>query len=214
MMKKLVVAVVALVLCAAANADLINWSISGVKASSGDSVEAGQYITYIFADTDSGPDDANMFKKNPRTTIDAIVEDIKSGQYDVVRTLAFYNNNGSSTYLKTKGTANTTATDGTASFSGSAGWIGVNGKVNLFAVIFDSSSIETANNYMIAQTSDKTQTLSAGTIKNNYSSYTHNLDWGSQAEAGNSWVAIPEPTSGVLMLVGVAALALRRKRAA
>jgi uncharacterized protein YraI len=32
-------------------------------------------------------------------------------------------------------------------------------------------------------------------------------------EGGGTWTAVPEPTSGLLLLVGVAGLALRRKRA-
>jgi hypothetical protein len=31
--------------------------------------------------------------------------------------------------------------------------------------------------------------------------------------AATSWTAVPEPTSGLLMLVGLAGLALRRRRA-
>ena len=41
------------------------------------------------------------------------------------------------------------------------------------------------------------------------STSTPNLVFGS----GGTWAAVPEPTSGLLMLVGLAGLALRRKRA-
>jgi hypothetical protein len=34
-----------------------------------------------------------------------------------------------------------------------------------------------------------------------------------QSQAGGTWTAVPEPTSGLLMLVGLGALALRRRRA-
>ena len=37
------------------------------------------------------------------------------------------------------------------------------------------------------------------------------LSFGTQT--AGTWVAVPEPTSGLLMLVGLGALALRRRRA-
>jgi len=44
-----------------------------------------------------------------------------------------------------------------------------------------------------------------------------NLNWGNQSAYTNPsyghWSAVPEPTSGLLMLIGLAGLALRRRRA-
>ena len=40
-----------------------------------------------------------------------------------------------------------------------------------------------------------------------------NMTTATLTNAGDSWVAVPEPTSGLLMLLGMAGLALKRKRA-
>ena len=43
--------------------------------------------------------------------------------------------------------------------------------------------------------------------------YVNALDYTTAGQAGSNWQAIPEPTSGLLLLLGVAGLALKRKRA-
>ena len=78
----------------------------------------------------------------------------------------------------------------------------------VYAVIFDAGSVADANNYFM--TASK-----AGTIPANGANF--NLAFGTFASqvstAGSSggWVAVPEPTSGLLMLLGMAGLALKRK---
>lgn len=81
-----------------------------------------------------------------------------------------------------------------------------------FFVIFDNADASKAGNYLTVTTAQ-----AAGLAKNvnamaasvtfaaaNQSTYANN--------AAN-WTAVPEPTSGLLMLLGMAGLALRRKRA-
>ena len=69
-----------------------------------------------------------------------------------------------------------------------------------YTVIFNNSVAE-ASHYMI--TSEKTLTVpSSGSMQ---------MAFGSQA--GNVWVPVPEPTSGLMILLGMAGLALRRKQA-
>lgn len=72
-----------------------------------------------------------------------------------------------------------------------------------FAVILDGS-VDSYTNYIITDEKTATWTSSTGAKV---------LGFGSQASATWTAAAVPEPTSGLLMLLGVAGLALRRRRA-
>ncbi len=84
--------------------------------------------------------------------------------------------------------------------------------VSYYAVVYDSSSIAAAQNYIISD-SVSIETAEGGA--------SINLPFGAMSATvaankflNSSWqsVNIPEPTSGLLLLVGGALLALRRKR--
>lgn len=72
-------------------------------------------------------------------------------------------------------------------------------KYDFYFVIDDGNYTYTSN--IKAQTANATTTPTVG--------------FGSQQAAtqGSGWTAVPEPTSGLLMLLGMAGLALRRRRA-
>ena len=78
-----------------------------------------------------------------------------------------------------------------------------------YLVIFDTATITDTSNYYMTEVKSF-ETLSG--------SYEAQVKWGSQStasQAAGAWkaVAAPEPTSGLLMLLGMAGLALRRRRA-
>ncbi len=81
-----------------------------------------------------------------------------------------------------------------------------------FFVIFDNADVAKANNYLTITTDQaanlaKTVNATAASVSfaaANQSTYANNPA---------NWSAVPEPTSGLLMLLGVAGLALRRRRA-
>ena len=77
--------------------------------------------------------------------------------------------------------------------------------VNAYLVIFNSDDTSTAT-YMYVSAIESTTIGAAG--QSAYPSF----DLSSSAVASN-WTAVPEPTSGLLMLLGMAGLALRRRRA-
>ena len=99
-------------------------------------------------------------------------------------------------------TANTAAqgTTGNALINRTGGTTVADTSYEAYFVILNDASNPT---YARISTTTKT---GAGTAMTNTQ-----LAFGSQA--AGTWVAVPEPTSGLLMLVGLGALALRRRRA-
>ena len=81
---------------------------------------------------------------------------------------------------------------------------------NAYLVIFDTATITDSSNFYVTEV--KTFDTYAGTS-------TQQIKWGDQetaSSASGAWKsasAVPEPTSGLLMLIGLAGLALRRRRA-
>ena len=82
-----------------------------------------------------------------------------------------------------------------------------------YAVVYDAATVAGAKNYIVSDVM---------TVATAASGATANLGFGAMSGTtsankflNSSWqaVAVPEPTSGLLMLVGLAGLALRRRRA-
>jgi len=120
-------------------------------------------------------------------------------------------------------TAVSAALNGSYAFSGADGDYGVgktdsvensvlglgNGKdYKVYLVLFDTATISDSSNFYVTEVKDLS-TLEGADDK-------ASVKWGSQEAVGN-WNAVsaatPEPTSGLLLLLGMAGLALKRKRA-
>ena len=81
-----------------------------------------------------------------------------------------------------------------------------------FFVVFDSANAADASNYLTV-TSEQASGL-AKTVNATAASVSFvGGNQGTYANNSANWTAVPEPTSGLLMLLGMAGLALRRKRA-
>ena len=91
--------------------------------------------------------------------------------------------------------------------SGSAAWHNATGRQGFYVVIISSDATE-----MMIATSRKTATINADDAQNATLSWSV-ANMGSTISPSSSGDPTPEPTSGLLLLVGAGILGLRRKRA-
>ena len=185
------IACAAVALAAVAQAASINWAIGNVYSPSDSTakVASGSMSAWLFVTANTTD------VTTPVTTLAAVQTILNSGDLSGLSSLAAAH--GSNTAAGTIGGAT-----GLTGFS--------SGSLTAFAVVVDSTDLATANNYfLVSDGATKTATFTSATgIKS--------LAWGDQTsytQGAGKWAAVPEPTSGLLMLLGMAGLALRRKRA-
>ena len=206
-MKKLMLAVSAVAIAAVANAGMVKWTISNVYAGNDTALASGQL--YLF--------------NNATIASTAIAAAIQEAWTDGYGTPAVKGANGLAAFLNDKalgkgGTAYTMASSTAGTFSApSAGvdnsTLGLSGGTSytLYGVVFDTTVDSFADSTKFYVTSTKTATTKADTATT-----TTTFGIGSQeaaSQVAGNWQTVPEPTSGLLMLLGMAGLALRRRRA-
>jgi hypothetical protein len=194
-MKKLMIACFAMAIAAVAQAATVNWTITNVYSPSDSTSKAavGSMSAWLFVTANS----TDVTTGIPVTTLAAVQTVLDSGDLTGLSSLAAAHG--------------TNAAAG--GFSGATGLTGFSsGTLTAFAVVVDSTDLASAENYFLVgggATKDATFTSATGA---------KTMLWGSQAsitQAAGGWTStsVPEPTSGLLMLLGMAGLALRRKRA-
>lgn len=113
---------------------------------------------------------------------------------------------GDMTFL-TKGYASAELTDDEGYAEGASGSIYSAGdSVNGYLVIFNSDAAATATYAFVSD-------VETATINNLGANAALSFGDITATQTAGNWTAVPEPTSGLLMLLGMAGLALKRKRA-
>ena len=191
-MKKLMIACVAVAIAAVAQAATINWSIMNVysPADSTAKVAANSMSAWLFVTANST--DVTTIKT---TTLAAVQAVLDSGDLTGLSSLAAASG------------VNTTAAGSIAGATGLTGFS--SGSLTAFAVVVDSTTLADAENYFLVSGGEaKTATFTSATGAKM-------LGFGDQTSytqgAGKWTAAAPEPTSGLLLLLGMAGLALKRK---
>ncbi len=191
-MKKLIIAAAVACVAALTQAATVSWSITGLKGSDGNTLASG--AAYIFCT-----------KGTSQTTVAAVTAAIDGLNAADLKTYLTDNSLSALT---------STISGGEASISGvdlaSSGVPASTTGVRIFAVIVDDASFGDDVKYVVTGTSGSVKPPAAGTSNN--AGFT--LDGATATASASNWTAAaPEPTSGLLLLLGVAGLALKRKRA-
>ena len=183
-MKKLMIALAAVALAAGAHAASVYWTATNVYA--GNTTDKVGGVAYFL------------------TTSMATVESWASmtSAKDFQDALA-------GKYSWTPGTAGTYSVTSANAVSNSALGLSDSTAYTGYLLIFDTATITDESKYYITNTKDFTTMAGTSSASVGFMSQ----KTASQAAAGWTTVTVPEPTSGLLMFLGMAGLALRRRRA-
>ena len=184
-MKKLVMFIAVAVAAVGVQAATLTWSITNVIGPDGNNAPVGTYVALFAAGTD----------------------------YDHAAAVAGTLTPTYSTTTTAQGT-----TGATRATQNGLGNYAIGDTASFYAVVYDSTSIAGASNYVVSDVMSATVGSTGANISLAYGSmkatttankFKNALDNGGWSSASGT----PEPTSGLLLLVGAGLLGLRRKRA-
>ena len=192
-MKKIMIAASAILLGVVANAASVTWIMSNVyqPGSTDTRIAEGNGLVYLFCAEDYSVASVNSLLSNTETSL-----------ADKIATL---NNNS----------IGKTALTGSGRVSTSMAWDKAAGSYSFYAVIFADNAVAEGGKFIATATSTEygwDNAADTAVAVGNQKTLTQDLsNWSSVATQATT--DVPEPTSGLLLLLGVAGLALKRKRA-
>ena len=197
--------IIAAIVCAAAatQAASIKWSANNIKADKTGSTNAKGYAAFAFIEYADASSSASTLAKI--WSLDSAIAALtKEGGADL------------SNFKVDGGKAVSTASVANGMLNlpkwEDANWSDSSAAVKSYAIVFNNADITKATEYLVLA-DNGTKVLSstfadaADTVTAKFNSQASNLAYGTIAQS------VPEPTSGLLLLLGVAGMALRRRRA-
>ena len=172
-----------------AHAASVQWSASNIfqPGSTADKIAANGGLVYYFCTQETALADVAAALANTETTLDAKVDFLNSGSMDHA------------------------ALDVAGKIAHATTWDKAAGDYTFYALIFENTSVSEGGKYVLTAVTSSygwDNTSDAVVSLGNQKTLTQNAaNWSTVASS------VPEPTSGVLMLLGLAGLALKRKRA-
>ena len=97
--------------------------------------------------------------------------------------------------------------------SGSKDGYSAGDAVNIYAVIYDAANIADAKNYIVSDVLSKSINATGSDLNASFGNMASTASTNMFRNSTYTAAAVPEPTSGPLLLLGMAGLALKRKRA-
>jgi len=185
-MKKIMFVVAVALLAFGAQAAAVNWSGSNVYAGDGTSTKGNGYVGYLFLVSDY--------------TADQVKSAIDAGNWSTVSGKALAQQYTTSAGKYTGAATDSPVADALGGTSQTA-----------YAVIFNAGSVDSATKYYVTGT--KTMTINgvgSTVFALGSQAASQTASWGTVPNSGSG--DGPEPTSAMLLLVGGAMLALRRKQ--
>ena len=196
-MKKLMIALAAIAAGVVAHAASVSWTVGGIQTTGdfdnpdGTEAYAAGYSVYLFNNA-------------------TLSQSIMAGYIAAAAT-------GGTDWSTALTSSSMASFVGDSEYGGGmvGGLTADNGTFTGYMVILDAGSVADASYAFITQTysaaDNSMHVISFNTF--DYDNYVNALDYSTAGQAGSNWTAVPEPTSGLLMLLGMAGLALKRKRA-
>lgn len=191
-MKKLIVAIGSVVFAASLYAANVTWSINSVSAFGADADPEG-YIAYFLMAADSTDAASAKLWSIADAKTAAEKKDAAAFASHTISAAKGLDDEGNGRSAKVTAYA--------------SDWVSP-GYGNFYAVVFNADSIADATQYMIVGGAE-----ADGSLKLTFGTATANQTATLNASSATWAAAAPEPTSGLLMLLGMAGLALRRRRA-
>ena len=185
-MKKLITIAIVATLAIVAEAASVSWSVDEVYKADGSGAVASGYAVYFLTSADYAYASA--------------VSDIGNSDFSFLSNVK-EGSEGKVVYTESDGYAENAAVAGYATSLDTTAYL----------VIFDSGNIADAS-YVYITSASENQALSINALGGSSPISFGTLD-GTASASNWTATAVPEPTTGLLMLLGMAGLALRRRRA-